>query len=163
MALNGKMYTVKDIICIFGENDEPFHLPISTHTPLVRWSQDPQPGQVVGVAIDEELARKVEQLNGKGTETMIDDLSGGDGNSGDGNKPARRDNRLVLFKNNRRKSEKSPPYGGSGTVAGVDYWASAWLQESQKGTKYYSIALRPKDESFKRTTEDTGVDDLSGN
>lgn len=51
----------------------------------------------------------------------------------------------VLFKNDLEgKSENFPPYGGTINVEGVEYWASAWVKEGQKG-KFFSLALKPKE------------------
>jgi hypothetical protein len=51
----------------------------------------------------------------------------------------------ALFKNDLTgKSENFPPYGGSVTIDGVDYWVSAWLKEGAKG-KFFSLAFKPKE------------------
>ena len=54
-------------------------------------------------------------------------------------------NRGVLFKNDRKESEKHPDYKGNINVGGVEYWLSAWIKESAKG-KFMSLSIQPKEE-----------------
>ena len=58
----------------------------------------------------------------------------------------KRDNSGVLFKNDKKESEKHPDYKGNLTVDGKDYWLSAWVKEG-KGGKFMGLALSPKDEA----------------
>ena len=52
----------------------------------------------------------------------------------------------ALFKNDMTgKSENFPPYGGTVTIGGVDYWVSAWLKEGRNG-KFFSLAFKPKEQ-----------------
>lgn len=53
-------------------------------------------------------------------------------------------NRGVLFKNDRKDSEKHPAYKGSINVSGKDYWLSAWIKEGAKGT-FMSLSVQEKD------------------
>lgn len=53
-------------------------------------------------------------------------------------------NRGVLFKNDRKDSEKHPDYKGNVNVNGVEFWLSAWIKESAKG-KFMSLSIQPKD------------------
>ncbi len=41
----------------------------------------------------------------------------------------KKDNSGVLFKNDKKESEKHPDYKGNITVGGQDYWLSAWIKE----------------------------------
>ena len=51
----------------------------------------------------------------------------------------------VLFKNDRKETERHPDYTGTWTDAdGVEHWFSAWLKESKSGTKFMSVSARPK-------------------
>lgn len=52
-------------------------------------------------------------------------------------------NRGVLFRNDRRESDKHPEYNGSINIDGVEYWLSAWVKDGKKG-KFFSLAVKPK-------------------
>ena len=56
-----------------------------------------------------------------------------------------RDNSGVLFKNDKKESEKHPDYKGSMIVNGTDYWLSARIKEGKSG-KFMGLALSPKDD-----------------
>lgn len=56
----------------------------------------------------------------------------------------KKDNSGALFKNERKESENHPSHTGSITVAGVEYWLSAWVKEGTKG-KYFSLSVKPKE------------------
>ena len=56
-------------------------------------------------------------------------------------------NRGVLFKNDRKESEKHADYKGEMNVNGTDFWLDAWIRESKKGTKFMSLSLRHKEET----------------
>lgn len=51
----------------------------------------------------------------------------------------------VLFKNEKKQSEKHSDYRGEINVAGHDYWLDGWVRTSKKGTKFISFKLKPKD------------------
>jgi hypothetical protein len=57
-----------------------------------------------------------------------------------------RDGSGALFKNNEKEAENHPDYKGSIKIGGTEYWLSAWLRESAKGTKYMSLAAKPKEQ-----------------
>lgn len=52
----------------------------------------------------------------------------------------------VLFRNEKKQSEKHPDLNGSINSDGRDYWLSAWVNESKDGKKYFKLSLTPKDE-----------------
>ena len=60
-------------------------------------------------------------------------------------KPYDNTNSGVLFKNDKREEDWQPEYTGSIDVGGVQYWISAKLRTSQKGTKFMSLKVKPKD------------------
>jgi uncharacterized protein (DUF736 family) len=57
------------------------------------------------------------------------------------------DNTGALFKNDKKESDKHPDYRGTITIAGVEYWQSAWISKSKSGATYMSQKFTPKDEA----------------
>jgi uncharacterized protein (DUF736 family) len=51
-------------------------------------------------------------------------------------------NRGVLFRNEKKKSEKHPDYDGQVNVEGVDWALSGWIRESKNGKKFLSISVK---------------------
>tara|TARA_R100001463_G_scaffold6332_1_gene20834 strand:+ start:1183 stop:1416 length:234 start_codon:yes stop_codon:yes gene_type:complete len=63
----------------------------------------------------------------------------------------------VLFKNDKGDNEKRPDYTGKASIGGTEYYISAWINESKKGTKYFGLSFNlPKENttSQKATTTD---------
>ena len=54
-------------------------------------------------------------------------------------------NRGVLFKNQRKDSDKHPDYTGNINIGGTEFWLSAWIKDGAKG-KFMSLSVKPKDE-----------------
>jgi uncharacterized protein (DUF736 family) len=55
-------------------------------------------------------------------------------------------NRGVLFRNDKKETEKHPDFTGSMDVGGVDHYLSAWVKESKQGKKFFSLSITPKNE-----------------
>jgi hypothetical protein len=55
------------------------------------------------------------------------------------------DLRGVLFKNDRKESDRHPDYKGSCEIDGLEFWISAWIKEGQKG-KFMSLAFTEKEQ-----------------
>jgi hypothetical protein len=69
------------------------------------------------------------------------------------------ENRGVLFKNDRKESERHPDYKGSVNVGGQEFWLSAWIKEGRSG-KFMSLSVQPKEQ---RGNSDARRDDYSQN
>ena len=50
----------------------------------------------------------------------------------------------VLFKNEKKTTDKHPDYTGNVNVDGTEYWLSAWIKEGKKGL-FMSLALTAKE------------------
>ena len=46
-----------------------------------------------------------------------------------------------LFKNTRKQSENHPDYTGSIMLQGKEHYLSAWIKESPKAGKFFSISV----------------------
>jgi len=60
----------------------------------------------------------------------------------------------------RREGTQDPEYSGQCEVDGVAYWVNAWVKTGKEGSKFFSLAFRPKDASA-RPKSDSPVADLS--
>lgn len=58
----------------------------------------------------------------------------------------KRDNSGTLGKNTRREKDSHPTHSGRCTVAGTEYWISAWVKEGTDGSKFFSLAFKPREE-----------------
>jgi hypothetical protein len=55
-------------------------------------------------------------------------------------------NRGSLFRNDEKSKEEDRDYAGSINIEGREYWLSGWINQTKKGSKYLSLAVKPKDE-----------------
>lgn len=55
-------------------------------------------------------------------------------------------NKGILFRNDKRNSDKSPEFNGSINVDGTEYWLSGWVRESKSGNKFFSLSVQPKEQ-----------------
>lgn len=65
----------------------------------------------------------------------------------------------VLFKNERKKSDKHPDYTGSINIGGTEYWLSAWIKEGKKG-KFMSLAIGDEKEARHERTNPRQRDEI---
>lgn len=70
----------------------------------------------------------------------------------------------VLAKNTNREKDTHPEYSGFINVNGQEFWLSAWVKEGKPGgklagQKFFSLALRPKDEQ-KAKAKGSGFEDM---
>lgn len=54
-------------------------------------------------------------------------------------------NRGMLTKNQNKQSDNHPDYSGTINVDGREFWLSGWLKTSKAGSKYFSLAVKPKE------------------
>jgi len=56
-------------------------------------------------------------------------------------------NRGALFSERDKKTkDEDRDYAGTINVDGTEYWLSAWIKTSKKGTKFLSLSVKPKEE-----------------
>jgi hypothetical protein len=56
-------------------------------------------------------------------------------------------NRGALFSERDKKTKDDDrDYSGSINVEGTEFWLSAWIKTSKKGTKFLSLSVKPKEE-----------------
>ena len=59
------------------------------------------------------------------------------------------DNEGSLFRNDKKDTDKHPDYKGQAMIGGVEYWVSAWINETKTGTKYMKFKYQAKDDARK--------------
>ena len=59
----------------------------------------------------------------------------------------------ALFKNDRKQKETEPDYKGTINIEGIEYYLSAWVNESARtGQKYFALKTTPKAATTPATT-----------
>ncbi len=58
--------------------------------------------------------------------------------------------RGVLFKNDKKETPAHPDYTGNLNVGGKEFYLSAWVKESKKGNKFFSVSVKSKDDLVKK-------------
>lgn len=66
------------------------------------------------------------------------------------------DNRLAIWKNDKKETDKHPDFKGNGMVNGVEVWVSAWLRAEGDNPKSPSlrISVTPKEEAHSSGVSD---------
>jgi hypothetical protein len=54
-----------------------------------------------------------------------------------------KDNSGILFKNEKKQSDKHPDYKGNALIGGKLYWLAGWIKKGKKGT-FLTLALTEK-------------------
>ena len=64
------------------------------------------------------------------------------------------DNRLAIWKNDRKEKATHPDYKGNGTIDGVEYWVSAWAKkaDAKANAPVLSISLTRKEGQVVKST-----------
>lgn len=62
-----------------------------------------------------------------------------------------KDNSGSIFKNNKKKSDNSPPLTGKAMIGGVMYWVSAWTKTDKNDEKWISFSVTPMNPSVEQT------------
>ena len=68
-----------------------------------------------------------------------------------------KEGQLMIFKNNKKESEKQPDYWGKAIIDGVEKRVGLWVNESSTGTKYFNGNIRdyvPNNTEAKSETDD---------
>ena len=68
-----------------------------------------------------------------------------------------------LFKNSRKTSDSHPDFTGSIMLDGKEHWFSAWVKESPKAGKFFSVSVGKVKEpvGFKPKGQDEILDDTT--
>lgn len=58
-----------------------------------------------------------------------------------------RDNSGTLGTNRRKEKDSHPSHNGQATIGGVEYWISGWVKDGRDGSRFFSLAFKPKQAS----------------
>jgi hypothetical protein len=53
-----------------------------------------------------------------------------------------------IFRNDRRDKDSQPTHKGDCKILGVDYWISAWTNETKDGDKYFGLKFEKKEDKY---------------
>jgi len=53
-----------------------------------------------------------------------------------------------IFRNDRRDKDTQPTHKGDCKILGVDYWISAWTNETKDGSKYFGLKFEKKEDKY---------------
>lgn len=65
-----------------------------------------------------------------------------------------------IFKNNQKKTDKSPDYTGHITLNGKEIRLSCWLATSKQGTKYFQVRASEDNKQPQTETKAKPADDF---
>lgn len=65
----------------------------------------------------------------------------------------------VLFRNEKKQTEKHPDFTGSINSEGREFFLSAWVNEAKDGRKYFKLSLSPKDDKSAQPAQQQPIPD----
>jgi hypothetical protein len=68
----------------------------------------------------------------------------------------KRDMSGTLGRNTRKEKETHPTHTGRCVVDGKEYWISAWTKEGNDGSKFFSLAFKPREEQAQQKPAPAG-------
>jgi hypothetical protein len=58
---------------------------------------------------------------------------------------AERENRGVIFKNNKKEKDTHADYKGVLNIHGEEFWLNVWINTAKSGEKYMAVMATPKE------------------